>query len=187
MNLWYIQKAILTLPYIWVHWSSFSVSVFPFFGKEGGCWPRANLVPFSTQNTLDYKLLPSLENWNGQKWEIQSPSDRENDRFDGYSENQESRPCKISKVWLGFTRQESFFYSKSFQLSITTSFWNLFKRSTALSPDDAKTDQAFKGVVEKFEAHNYIHQVNKLEECYDSWLDYPLGEKKGIFCLETKV
>ena len=31
-------------------------------------------------------------------------------------------------------------------------------RSTALSPDDAKTDQAFKGVVEKFEAHNFIHQ-----------------------------
>ena len=95
--------------------------------------------------------------------------------------------AKLVKFGLDSLDRKVFFIQKVFKISITTSFWNLFKRSTALSPDDAKTDQAFKGVVEKFEAHNYIHQVNKLEECYDSWLDYPLGEKKGIFCLETKV
>merc|ERR1711892_238991 len=51
-------------------------------------------------------------------------------------------------------------------------------RHTQLSPDEAKIDASFRGVVEKFEAHCLMRQVNQLEQSYDTWLDYPLGEKK---------
>ena len=46
------------------------------------------------------------------------------------------------------------------------------------SPDEEKIDESFKGVVEKMEAHSMMAQVNELEAAYDTWLDYPVGEKK---------
>ena len=49
---------------------------------------------------------------------------------------------------------------------------------TELSPDEEKIDDAFKGMIEKFEAHNFIRQAGDLEEKYDSWMDWPLGDDR---------